>query len=283
MIVTPRYLARGSWLARRDPRVPLVVGVCAAATVIQVWDARIVLGLLAVALLYYRTAAIPWRAVRRQWLFALAFVSLLVLVNTFLTGGEIGGLDPRTFQPLFRIPILGTMIYAETVSYGVTQLLRFVTFVAVGFPIAYAIAPADLGVAVARLGLPDRFAVGIDLTFRFLPSLAADFQETIDAQRIRGYEWERGGRNPVTRLRQATPLIVPLTMRAIVGAEDTIDAMDLRAFGTGRRTWLRELRFDPIDRLVVGLAVGILVVVTVVGFAGYARLWVFPFLLGPTG
>jgi len=280
MIVAPRYLARGSWLARRDPRVPLVVGVCAAATVIQVWDARIVVGLLVLALLYYRTAAIPWRAVRRQWFFALAFVSFLVLVNTFLTGGEIGGLDPRTFHPLFQIPGLGTTIYAETVAYGATQLLRFVTFVAVGFPIAYAIAPADLGVALARLGLPDRFAVGIDLTFRFVPSLAADFQETIDAQRIRGYDWERGRRNPIARLRQATPLIVPLTMRAIVGAEDTIDAMDLRAFGTGRRTWLRELRFDPLDRLVVGLAVAILVAVTVVGFAGYARLWVPPFLLG---
>jgi energy-coupling factor transport system permease protein len=72
-------------------------------------------------------------------------------------------------------------------------------------------------------------------------------------------------------------------MRAIVGAEDTIDAMDLRAFGTGRRTWLRELRFDRTDRIVVGVAVGILVLVTIAGFAGFARLWVFPFLLGPAG
>ena len=41
MIATPRYLGRGSWLGRRDPRVPLLVGVLTAATVIQIWDIRI--------------------------------------------------------------------------------------------------------------------------------------------------------------------------------------------------------------------------------------------------
>jgi energy-coupling factor transporter transmembrane protein EcfT len=57
-------------------------------------------------------------------------------------------------------------------------------------------------------------------------------------------------------------------VNAIAGAEDTIDAMDLRAFGTGHRTWLRELRFDRTDRLVLlGFAV-LLAVFTVLGFAG---------------
>ena len=46
------------------------------------------------------------------------------------------------------------------------------------------------------------------------------------------------------------PIFVPVTVGSIAGAEDTIDAMDLRAFGVGRRTWHRELRFDPVDWLV---------------------------------
>ena len=92
----------------------------------------------------------------------------------------------------------------------------------------------------------------VDLTFRFLPSLASEFGETIDAQRIRGYDPRAGKGGPLNRARRMAPLLTPLTVNAIAGAEDTIDAMDLRAFGTGRRTWLRELILDRTDRLVIG-------------------------------
>ncbi len=283
MIATPRYLGRGSWLGSRDPRVPIVVGVLAAATVIQLWDIRVVAVLFVLAFLYYRTAAIPFRLVRRQWAFAIVFVSILVLVNTILTGGEIGNFDRSQLHPLFYLPLLGTPISAESLSYGATQLLRFITFITIGFPIAYAIAPSDLGPALARLRIPEKFAVGVDLTYRFIPSLAGDLQETIDAQRVRGYEWDRGGGGPVGRIRRTIPLVIPLTMNAIVGAEDTIDAMDLRGFGTGRRTWLRELQYDRADRAALIVAVVILGVVTVASFAGLTKLWVFPPLLALAG
>ena len=69
--------------------------------------------------------------------------------------------------------------------------MRFLAMVAVGFPLAFAIAPDEWGRPSRRLGVPDGFAFGLDLTFRFLPSLRADFQTTIDAQRSRGHDWRR--------------------------------------------------------------------------------------------
>jgi len=283
VISTPRYLGRGSWLGSRDPRVPIVVGVLAAVTVIQLWDFRIVAGLFVLAQLYYRTARIPFRLVRRQWAFAIVFVSILVLVNTILTGGEIGDFDRSDLHPLFYLPLLGTPISAESLSYGATQLLRFLTFITIGFPVAYAIAPSDLGPALARLRIPEKFAFGVDLTYRFIPSLAGDLQETIDAQRVRGFEWDKGKGGLIARIKRTIPLMVPLTMNAIVGAEDTIDAMDLRGFGTGKRTWLRELRYDRSDRALLLVAVVILAVITAASFAGLTRLWVFPPLLELAG
>ena len=83
----------------------------------------------------------------------------------------------------------------------------------------------------------------------------------------------------MTKLRRAVPLVVPLTMNAIVGAEDTIDAMDLRAFGATKRTWLRHLAFDRADRLLLIFTFAILVTITILGFSGNAKLFVFPFLL----
>lgn len=276
MNIAPRYLGRGSWLSRRDPRVLVLVIVFFIFTTIQVWDARLVALLLALALGYYRLASIPFHAVRRNWVFAISFLTLVVLFNTVLSGNRFEGLE---IHPYFTLPVIGTVISAETVAYATSQWMRYVAMVAVGFPLAFCMAPSDFGVTFARLGIPEKFAFGVDLTFRFVPSLAADFQETIDAQRIRGYEPRQGG-SPIARLRRLVPVMTPLTIGAIAGAEDTIDAMDMRAFGTGKRTWLKHLAFDRIDKLVITFFVALLVVATIAGWTTTSsRIWVPAFLI----
>lgn len=274
MNIAPRYLGRGSWLARRDPRL-LIIGLALFVfTVIQVWDLRILALLATIAALYYRSASIPFRTVRVQWGYVLFFITFVVLANTLLTGGELRGYTADELHVFFRVPLLGTPISAESVTYAIAQYLRFLSMAAVGLPIAYAIAPGDIGPTFARLGVPYKFAYGLELTFRFVPSLADDLQTTIDAQRLRGYEWEKRGRTPIGKLTRTIPLLTPVTINAIVGAEDTIDAMDLRGFGTQPRTWLRQLKLDGTDRLVL-LAFGLLLlVVTMLSFNGLTVLWV---------
>src|SRR3990170_426898 len=236
MNVAPRYLGRGSWLARRDPRVLILAIALFVFAVVQVWDGRLMVVLAVVAFLYYRTAGIPFRAVRYQCAYVLIFVGFIVTTNTIITGGELRGIDPRSVHTYFYLPLFGTPVSAESTSYAITQLLRFLSMAALGFPIAFAIGPSDIGPAFARLHVPDRFAYAIDLTFRFIPSLAG-------------------------------------------GMQTTIDAMDLRCFGTGRRTWLRELVMDRTDRaLLVGFAL-LFLLVTVLAFNGASNLWVFPFLI----
>jgi energy-coupling factor transport system permease protein len=260
--IAPRYLGRGSWLARRDPRVLILVVVLFVFTVSQVWDLRLVLALDAIAFGYYRLAGIPFHEVRRNWIAALTLITIIVLVNTVLTGNRFEGVEQHVF---LTIPLLGTPVSAESISYAITQWLRYVAMIAVGFPVAFCVAPSDFGVTFARLGIPYKLAFAVDLTFRFLPSLAGEYQQTIDAQRVRGYN-PGGGGNPIARLRRSVPLIVPFAVNAIVGAEDTIDAMDLRGFGTGKRTWVRHLAFDRPDRLILVAFAGLLVGATIAGF-----------------
>jgi energy-coupling factor transport system permease protein len=274
MNIAPRYLGRGSWLARRDPRLLLIGLALFVFSVIQVWDLRILAFLAVIAALYYRSAGIPFRTVRVQWGYVLFFITFVVLANTLLTGGELRGYTADELHVFFTLPLLGTPISAESVTYAIAQYLRFLSMAAVGLPIAYAIAPGDIGPAFARLGVPYKFAYGLELTFRFVPSLADDLQTTIDAQRLRGYEWEKRGRTPIGKLTRTIPLLTPVTINAIVGAEDTIDAMDLRGFGTQPRTWLRQLEFDRTDRMVLVAFALLLLLVTVLSFSGRTLLWV---------
>jgi energy-coupling factor transport system permease protein len=278
MNVAPRYLGRGSWLSRRDPRLLLVGLALFVFTVIQVWDLRILAALAVIAGLYYRSARIPFHAVRLQWGYIAFFISFVVVVNTLITGGELRGYTDDELHDFFRIPWLGTPVSAESVTYALAQFMRFGSMAAVGFPIAFAVAPGDIGPAFAGLGVPYKFAYAMELTFRFIPSVGADMQTTIDAQRLRGYEWEKRGRSPIGRLTRTVPLLTPVTVNAIIGAEDTIDAMDLRGFGTQRRTWLRQLRFDRTDWLVLAGFAVLLGVITFLSFSGRTELWVPPFL-----
>src|SRR3954451_10287638 len=81
MNFVPRYLGRGSWLAQRDPRLLVIAVACYILAVIQVWDIRVMLPLTALGFAWYGQAHIPFRAVRRQWLFAIGFVTLIVVFN----------------------------------------------------------------------------------------------------------------------------------------------------------------------------------------------------------
>jgi energy-coupling factor transport system permease protein len=278
--IAPRYLGRGSWLARRDPRVLILVVALFIFTVLQVWDGRVVFALLILSVVYYRSARIPWSQIRRNWAIVFVFIGFIVFVNTIVSGGKVQSMPLDQAHVFFLMPLLGTPISAESISLAVTLLMRYLAMATVGFPVAFAIAPNDFGTAFHRLRVPEKFAFGIDLTFRFLPSLAADFQTTVDAQRIRGFDWSAGAKGFLGKVRRSGPVVVPTVINAIAGAEDTIDAMDLRAFGTGKRTWLRHLAYDRTDRIVLLGFLALLLAVTVAGFAtDVSHLWTPQFLI----
>jgi energy-coupling factor transport system permease protein len=70
------------------------------------------------------------------------------------------------------------------------------------------------------------------------------------------------------------PIFVPVTIHAIIASEDIIDAMDLRAFGVGPRTWLEVLTRDLKDRLLIWFGVAILVGSILLSALGYGKFWV---------
>jgi energy-coupling factor transport system permease protein len=140
--------------------------------------------------------------------------------------------------------------------------------------IPYSLNPAQYGIIFHGLGLPDKIAYAMDLTMRFIPTFGRDFMMTMDAQRARGYELEnlRGGL--IAQVRKMAPLIVPVTIHAIIGSEDIIDAMDLRAFGIGPRMWLEQLHYKRRDFVLIAL--GIILFFTCGGLSmfGFGKFWV---------
>jgi energy-coupling factor transport system permease protein len=206
-------------------------------------------------------------------IFVSVFITFITLL-TLLTGR--GGTGVYTTEHVIwqsRWLGLPIVISAERLAFAATQLVRLFTMALLGAILLLTIHPASYGVTFRRLGLPDNVACALDLAVRFVPSLASDFTTTLDAQRARGYELERAG-GLLKAIRNLAPLIVPITIGAIIKGEDVIDAMNLHAFGTGPRTWLQELRYTTRDYVVIVLSVGLLLSALALRLGGQGELWV---------
>jgi energy-coupling factor transport system permease protein len=251
-----------------------------------IWDLRLVLFFTVLSFSQIFLARLTWRQTRRFWI-VISVVAVVLSLITLLTGrGEVGMFDSAVEHPLWTpsIDLFGMNIAfeltAERLTLLVTQIIRVMTFAALSVTIPYTIDPALYGIAFKGLGLGDKLAYAMDLAFRFIPSLGRDFQITMDAQRARGFELERGrGVSIIQRVRNFAPLLIPLTIGSVIGGEEITDAMDLRAFGVQKRTWLPQLKYRPLDWVVTIFGFLLVAAAIVIKVAGYGGLWVPSFLI----
>ncbi len=254
----------------------------------QIWDFRLIFPIFLISLTLYFLSRIEWKDIKRAWIFIIVLVVFIVGLNGLLSarGGPTSVREeqsPVIARWLLKIPgtNIGPTITITVVKawFAVTQVTRMLTMAILALPIPYTMDPNIYGVTFRRMGVSDKVSFTMDLAFRFLPTLARDLSITIDAQRARGYEMDSLKGGVVARLQRLAPLIVPVTMQATVTGEEVIDAMDLRAFGTAPRTWLKELHFAPRDYILIGLGVLILVAGFVLRFGfGIGEFWVPDFM-----
>lgn len=281
MLVPWRYRKReNSIIQKFDPRAWLIFYACFLFATLAFWDIRFLLPFWLISLFVLLTSGVTWREIRRAFLFIIGFVVFFAIL-TFLTGR--GGSEVYTEEHLIRqfkapfsifgwTPILNVTV--ERVFYAVTQFVRVSSIAIMTILIPYSLNPALYGITFRGLGLSDKFAYAMDLTMRFIPSFARDFQLTMDAQRARGYELEKIRGGLIEQVRKMGPIFVPVTIHAVIASEDIIDAMDLRAFGVGPRTWLQVLKREFKDRLLIWFGIAILIVSIALGFLGYGQFWV---------
>ena len=285
MLVTWRYRQRNALIQKFDPRAWLTFYACFLASTLFFWDVRFLSPFLLIALVALLTSGLTWKEFRRPLLFIGGFVTVFAIL-TFLTGR--GGTEVYQDEHILRelkasFTILGwrpeLKITIERLFFAISQFVRVFSISIMTILIPYSLNPALYGITFKGLGLPDKLAYAMDLTMRFIPTFGRDFQLTMDAQRARGYELDKLSGGLIAQVRKLGPIIVPVTIHAIIGSEDIIDAMDLRAFGIGPRTWLIELRYQRRDRILKYFGFALLALSLLVILLGYGAFWVPPALI----
>ena len=281
MLINFPYIKRDTPIHRLDPRTKFVLLFALGFAVAQTSNFWVMFACLLGAAFYYRQAHLKWVETKRAWYLIIALNVMIIFVNYFLSGGSVvQGVDLTHQHVLFTLPFLalkrqfpflgpGPLLFSvESITFMITQGMRNFSIALLAVPIPYTTNPGHMGIAFKGLGVPDKFAYAIDLSFRFLPTVARDFGTTLDAQRARGFEIDKLQGGIFSKIARLAPMVVPVVIGSVVGAEDIISAMELRCFGVGKRSWLVKLQAKPIDRVLITLTIITFIAITALNILG---------------
>jgi energy-coupling factor transport system permease protein len=283
MLVSFNYRPRQSLIEKFDPRARWLFSFMVLFSIVQFWDIRFLAFFLVLGFVQFALARLTWQDTRRAWIFILVLLTLMVVVNTLITSAGTVAEVMENAHPVWevhtRLPLLGwTINYeltAERLWFALTQFVRVLSISALFIVLPFTMNPSAYGTTFRGLGLGDKVAYALDLSFRFVPTLSRDFSVTLDAQRARGYEIERVKGGLIAQIRRVAPLLIPVTMNAVLSGEDITNAMDLRCFGLRPRTWILELKYRWFDFALIGFGVFLLVGSLVLRYAlGIGEFWI---------
>ncbi len=217
---------------------------------------------------------------RLRWFFAILVATTTIMWLFFYQRGT----------PLFTIPLFHLRarsfelpFSSRTISFGGHPVGLSVTGLSIVFGVGRGLKLAELlaasvlflsttkveefTVGLNKLRVPYRFGFAISLAFR-LAALFGDSAATIvDAQRLRGYNFNEGG--AFERMRRYVPVAVPVFMGALRKANNMAMALEARGFGNRvEPTTFIDYPVRTSDRLA---------------FAGLILLGAFHFMLYYTG
>jgi energy-coupling factor transporter transmembrane protein EcfT len=212
-------------------------------------------GLLHLALLIganivlFATLGLSFRSVWTTLRYVFVLFALVFTVRVFTTPGEA----------LIHTPWLS--VSGQGLAAGATITARMLLVVLLGLTLVITTRPAEIKAAVEWFlkplpGIPRaRIGTMLGLLVRLIPLLAAQAEETLDAQRARGIE---NRKNPVYRL---TWFAIPFLRRSFAAVDRLSTAMEARCYSDDRTGYpLAAARRDWL-LLAAGMAYGVFVLV----------------------
>lgn len=246
-----RFFEGNTFLHILDPRTKLLILVFFIFVEVAFRDIRIVAMPFVAALVLYLSAKIPFKEVKSTWRF---FVLLIVVISGINTLFTLVGTPVATSHVIASYWIF--TITSEGISLAAAAALRLLSVAIITLTMVLTTDPGLYGPSLAKLGIPYKAAYVFDLAMRYVPAYANDLEATMNAQMARGYR-PRGGRNIFATILNTVPLIVPVSVNAMLSVYDVADAMELRGFGAKKeRTWFRTVSFRGLD---YGVIAGVIV------------------------
>ncbi|HZY58754.1 MAG TPA: energy-coupling factor transporter transmembrane component T [Candidatus Binataceae bacterium] len=185
----------------------------------------------------------------RAWpnFYSLRWLFILVIFSTTLTWM----IFYRQGKPLFHLGPL--FVSRASLEYGFGRGIKLAELLATSVLFLSTTKVEEFGFGLAKLGVPYRVGFAITLAFRLVPLFIDSALTVVQAQSLRGYDFNSG--SLLTRLRRYVPVTVPVFMGALRKANNMAMALEARGFGYSMRpTSYVHYEMGPVD---VGMLIGV--------------------------
>lgn len=212
-----KFMKRDEFLHNLDPRTKLVLAI--------VYTISGLLFTQIIPLLFIFLSLIPFILIGKlfkQWIKSIRGLSFLML---------------------FMI-ILNTFFLS--LSFAIAMITRICIMVSAFSIFFLTVDPNDLALSLISMKIPYEYAFAFSLAFRFVPTIAIEAQNILDAQQSRGYEMQKKGL--INQIKNLFPLLIPLIICSIRRAFNVAEALESRAFGSRKeRSYYHTIKFTIKD------------------------------------
>jgi energy-coupling factor transport system permease protein len=162
------------------------------------------------------------------------------------------------------IIVLNTLFYKDNgFSFAIAMVLRIYIMMSAFSIFFLTVDPNDLALSLISMRLPYEFAFSFSLAFRFVPTIAMEAQNIIDAQQSRGYEMQEKG--IINQIKNLFPLLIPLIICSIRRAFNVAEALESRAFGSKKeRSYYYTIKYSVKDWIFTIYLVLLLIVLIII-------------------
>jgi energy-coupling factor transport system permease protein len=129
------------------------------------------------------------------------------------------------------------------------RICRFAAVVTWAIVFLYTTSIAEIASTLYALKVPTPIVFVIQITYKFIPYMATIISQIQDAQKLRG--WHLRTANIVKLFKRSVPLANPLMRRTAMIVEQVTTATQIRGFGSGKVTPLRDLNLAPLDKAII--------------------------------
>ncbi len=239
------------------------------------YDTRVLGLVLVFSLTMFKVSKIKFKDVA----FVVYFILTFLLLNNIAI---------FIFSPYEGVKIYGTQtdllkligsytLTVEQLFYQFNITLKYLSIIPMALLFMVATNPSEFAASLNRIGVSYKGAYAVAIALRYIPDVQRDFHDISFAQQARGIDLskkEKLGK----RIKNVTAILLPLIFSSLDRIETISCAMELRAFGNGKkRTWYSARPFKRGDYIAMSIAVIFLILSFVMTIKNGSRFY-NPFL-----
>ena len=241
-----------------DPRVKiLLIAAVMYVAFILVNDIFAYVVLLTVAGALVVIARVP--RVTRIYIIAVSFSTIagLTLMSSLGFRGGVGPPNVTVIASLFGAPL-----YLEGIMWGLVISFKTILAFVIGVVLASTTDPSEMLVCLSKLGLPLFLSFGITVTLRLIPLFLEEYINISNSIDLRGMK-QAGIARRLTKFRM---ILEPLLISSLRRSTELGNAIQIRAFATAKRTYLRDKSMKKSDWVATGVVLTALATLTYLRF-----------------